>query len=96
MAGGFGHDESYEYEPWYKYGIGFLVLEALIAVGVSIYALSMGFSGQAVQFKKKVIFEKPAIIKARKAEQCKALKKQFQDCIRDAGLPVTAPSKKGK
>ncbi len=94
MGGHFGHDESYEYEPWYKYGIGFLILEALIAIGVSIYALSMGFSGQAVQFKKKVTFEKPAAIESIKAEPCKALERQYQACMRDAGLPITVPSKK--
>ncbi len=52
-------DGSYEYEPWYKYGVGFLFFEASIAIGVSIYALSMAFSGQAVEFKKKVTFDKP-------------------------------------
>ncbi len=95
MGGGFGHDESYEYEPWYKYGIGFLVFEALIAVGVSIYALSMGFSGQAVQFKKKVTFDRPAaVIETDKAKQCKALERQYQECMQDAGLTITVPSKK--
>lgn len=95
MTGGFGHDESYEYEPWYKYGIRFLVFEALIAVGVSIYALSMGFSGQAVQFKKKVTFDKPAVvIEAKKGEQCKMLERQYQACMRDAGLPFSLPPKK--
>ncbi|GEM_PF-2798877 len=51
--------DSYEYEPWYKYGVAFLFFEASIAIGVSIYALSMAFSGQAVQFKKKVTFDNP-------------------------------------
>ncbi len=59
MKGVSKHNGSYEYEPWYKYGVGFLFFEAAIAIGVSIYALSMAFSGQAVQFKKKVTFEKP-------------------------------------
>lgn len=33
------------YEPWYKYGIGFLTLEMLIAVAVSAYSLFMTFHG---------------------------------------------------
>lgn len=92
MTGSFGHDESYVYEPWYKYGIGFLVFEALIAIGVSIYVLSMAFSGQTVQFKKKVTFDKPAVIEIQKAEQCKALEKQYRACMQDVGLPVSVPS----
>ena len=59
MSGVSKPDGSYEYEPWYKYGVRFLFFEAAIAIGVSIYALSMAFSGQAVQFKKKVTFDKP-------------------------------------
>ncbi len=94
MGGESGSGELYEYEPWYKYGIGFLVIEAVIAVAVSIYALSMGFSGQAVQFKKKVTFEKPAAIESIKPEQCKALERQYQACIRDAGRPITLSPKK--
>lgn len=94
MSAVLGSDESYEHEPWYKYGIAFLVLEAVIAVGVSIYALSMGFSGQTVQFKKKLTFDKPAAIESVKPEQCMALEKQYQACLRDAGLPITVPSKK--
>ncbi len=94
MAGGFGHDELYEYEPWYKYGIGFLVFEALIAVGVSIYALSMGFSGKTVQFKKKMVFEKPAAVEMLKAEQCKTIERKLQDCLREAGLTTRTPGRK--
>jgi len=32
-------------EPWYKYGVGFLVAEMLLAIGVSIYSLYMAFHG---------------------------------------------------
>ena len=61
-------DGSYEYEPWYKYGVGFLFFEAAIAIGVSIYALSMAFSGQAIEFKKKLTVDKPkAAIEAEAA-----------------------------
>ncbi len=94
MSAELGNGELYEHEPWYKYGIGFLVLEALIAVGVSIYVLSMGFSGQTVQFKKKLTFDKPAAVESVKPEQCMALERQYLACMRDAGLPITLPSKK--
>jgi hypothetical protein len=33
------------HEPWYKYGIGFLVLEMVIAISVSAYSLYMTFNG---------------------------------------------------
>jgi type II secretory pathway component PulJ len=33
------------HEPWYKYGIGFLVLEMMIAISVSAYSLYMTFNG---------------------------------------------------
>jgi len=59
MGGHAEPDESYVYEPWYKYGIYFLFFEAAIAIGVTIYSLSMTFSGEKVQFKKKMIHEKP-------------------------------------
>ncbi len=59
MSGHSTRRDDYEYEPWYKYGVAFLFFEAAIAIAVSIYALSMAFSGQAVQFKKKVTFDKP-------------------------------------
>ncbi len=59
MSGHTTPPDDYEYEPWYKYGVAFLFFEAGLAVAVSIYALSMAFSGQAVQFKKKVVFDKP-------------------------------------
>ena len=32
-------------EPWYKYGVGFLILEMLLAIGVSAYSLFMTFHG---------------------------------------------------
>ncbi len=51
----------YVYEPWYKYGIGVLILEAIIAVSVSSYAIYMGLSGNAVNFKKVHTFQKPAL-----------------------------------
>ncbi len=78
--------EVHQREPWYKYGIAFLVLEALIATGVSIYSLSMGFTGHTVQFKKKVTFDKPAIVETVKPEQCIALEKQYLACLKDAGI----------
>ncbi len=59
MAGVSKVPKDYEYEPWYKYGVAFLFFEAALAIAVSIYALSMAFTGQAVEFKKKVTFEKP-------------------------------------
>ncbi len=59
MSGHTTRRDDYEYEPWYKYGVAFLFFEAGLAVAVSIYALSMAFSGQAVEFKKKVVYEKP-------------------------------------
>lgn len=88
-----GENGSYEYEPWYKYGIGFLVFEALIAIGVSIYSLSMGFTGKAVQFKKKVIFEKPAVVEATKLAQCKTIERELQECLKAAGVVITMPFK---
>ncbi|HEC16313.1 MAG TPA: hypothetical protein ENI99_07035 [Sedimenticola sp.] len=87
-AGSFEHDESYVYEPWYKYGIMFLFFEAAIAVGVTIYSLSMAFSGQAVQFKKKVVFEKKPAVEAPAppvAQQCAAIQQQLEDCLKAAG-----------
>ncbi len=77
-------DDSYEYEPWYKYGVAFLFFEAAIAVAVSLYALSMAFTGQAVQFKKKVTFEKP---KASVEQMAPAREKQDHSI-------VTAPAGK--
>ena len=84
MGGVSKPDGSYEYEPWYKYGVGFLFFEASIAIGVSIYALSMAFSGQAVQFKKKVTFEKP-----QAAVEAEAPAKEEQD-----HSTITVPAKK--
>lgn len=64
-------DKPYVYEPWYKYGIAVLFLEAAIAVGVSIFSISMGLSGNAVQFKKTAVFEKktPVVAPAAPATQ---------------------------
>ena len=33
------------HEPWYRFGVAFLLLEMLIAVGVSAYSLYMTFHG---------------------------------------------------
>jgi hypothetical protein len=94
--GGHGASESnepYVYEPWYKYGIGVLFLEAGIAVAVSIFSISMGLSGNPVAFKKHVVFDKkPAAVVApapEKAqgmpEQCKGLEQQLKDCLKESG-----------
>lgn len=32
-------------EPWYRYGVAFLILEMLIAIAVSGYSLFMTFHG---------------------------------------------------
>jgi hypothetical protein len=32
-------------EPWYKYGVAFLLLEMAIAIAVSSYSLYMTFNG---------------------------------------------------
>ncbi len=32
-------------QPWYKYGVGFLILEMAAAITVSIYSLYMTFHG---------------------------------------------------
>jgi hypothetical protein len=36
---------TFAHEPWYKYGVGFLVLEMAIAIAVSAYSLYMTFNG---------------------------------------------------
>jgi hypothetical protein len=33
------------HEPWYKYGVAFLSVEMVIAIGVSAYSLYMTFHG---------------------------------------------------
>jgi hypothetical protein len=33
------------HEPWYKYGVSFLVPEMAIALAVSAYSLTMTFNG---------------------------------------------------
>ena len=35
------------HEPWYKYGIAFLIFEIAIAIAVSAYALAMTFGAFA-------------------------------------------------
>lgn len=37
--------QSTQYEPWYKYGVAFLTIEMLLAIGVSAYSLFMTFHG---------------------------------------------------
>ncbi|MCF6281308.1 MAG: hypothetical protein L3J28_03710 [Candidatus Polarisedimenticolaceae bacterium] len=89
MSGHAAPDESYVYEPWYKYGIYFLFFEAAIAVGVTIYSLSMTFSGETVQFKIKKVHTKPVAVitaPAPVANTCAALQQQLDDCLNQAGL----------
>ncbi len=38
--------EEREEDRWYKYGVAILYLEMAIAVGVSLYAMYMAFTGQ--------------------------------------------------
>jgi hypothetical protein len=38
-------DNSVPQEPWYKYGVTFLLLEMAIAIAVSAYSLYMTFNG---------------------------------------------------
>jgi hypothetical protein len=33
------------YEPWYKYGVAFLMFEMAVAIAVSAYSLFMTFHG---------------------------------------------------
>lgn len=47
MGGGsIGKRDDIQYEPWYKWGVLFLYIEMLIAVGVSVYSLYMALSGK--------------------------------------------------
>ncbi len=47
MGGGsIGKRGDIQYEPWYKWGVLFLYIEMLIAIGVSIYSLYMAFTGR--------------------------------------------------
>lgn len=78
MAGVSKVPDDYEYEPWYKYGVAFLFFEAALAIAVSIYALSMAFTGQAIEFKKKVTFDKP---KAAIEQQAPAREEQDHSTI---------------
>lgn len=62
MSGAVTDGAAHVHEPWYKYGIGVLFLEAAIAVAVSVFAISMGLSGKPVAFKKHIAFpKKPAL-----------------------------------
>jgi hypothetical protein len=45
MSANHTSEEIVVQEPWYKYGVGFLVLEMLLAIGVSAYSLFMTFQG---------------------------------------------------
>jgi hypothetical protein len=38
-------EEVITHEPWYKYGVAFLVLEMVVAIAVSAYSLYMTFHG---------------------------------------------------
>jgi hypothetical protein len=38
-------DQPVPHEPWYKYGVVFLMLEMALAIGVSAYSLYMTFHG---------------------------------------------------
>ncbi|GMR04352.1 MAG: hypothetical protein BMS9Abin23_0248 [Thermodesulfobacteriota bacterium] len=40
------HGKEVTFEPWYKWGVIFLYLEMLTAIGVSAYSLYMAFSGK--------------------------------------------------
>jgi len=76
MGGHAEADESYVFEPWYKYGIYFLFFEAAIA-------------GETVQFKIKKVHQKEAVIESpapAHAQQCAVIQKQFEDCLKEAGL----------
>lgn len=92
MGGHVQADESYIYEPWYKYGIYFLFFEAAIAVGVSIYSISMAFTGHAVQFKVKKVHQKPAAVEttmpARSVPpECAGLpQEKLEECLKQAGI----------
>ena len=45
MHTSFPSNEPVHHEPWYKYGVAFLMLEMAIAIGVSAYSLYMTFHG---------------------------------------------------
>jgi hypothetical protein len=45
MHTGLPSNEPTRHEPWYKYGVVFLMLEMAIAIGVSAYSLYMTFHG---------------------------------------------------
>ncbi len=38
-------NQPVQHDPWYKYGVAFLMLEMVIAIGVSAYSLYMTFHG---------------------------------------------------
>jgi hypothetical protein len=101
MGGHAEPDESYVYEPWYKYGIYFLFFEAAIAIGVTIYSLSMSFTGQTVQFKKKMVHDKPRAERLKEAQlaveqKCQALEEHLRAaCVAD-GMKEAAKALKKK
>lgn len=37
--------EQAPHQPWYKFGVGFLILEMAMAIAVSVYSLYMTFHG---------------------------------------------------
>ena len=34
-----------KFEPWYKYGVAILYIEMILAIALTIFALSLTFSG---------------------------------------------------
>lgn len=50
------------FEPWYRYGVAMLFLEVCIAVGVSVFAISMGLSAKPVAFSKPALVQKKAAV----------------------------------
>lgn len=45
MHHGLTSSDPVPHEPWYKYGVAFLIVEMAIAIGVSAYSLYMTFHG---------------------------------------------------
>lgn len=40
-----GEADDVEFDPWYRWGVRVLYLEMLIAIGITVFALYMAFSG---------------------------------------------------
>ena len=45
MVGSTEDTPKIKYEPWYKWGVLFLYIEMLAAVGVTVFSLYMAFTG---------------------------------------------------